>query len=165
MVLLDVDFNEGDILTAGVVTSTSSVNGITTTINSNTLIKLKYVNSDLTGGTYENSTNETEIGTASITAGTITTGVIITATGFSKSDSGGERQNTVRLKTGTDGSETEKTSMAFDTYRGTSNSWTLQWYESSLNWAAAQSVSITGQSSISANGTGSTCDTIMIIGY
>ena len=163
MVLLDVDFNEGDILTAGVITSTSSVNGITTTINSNTLTKLKYVGSD-TVDTVNNSVAETTLATVLIPANTVVRGIIATA---SVQVVAGSAANTgdFRLKIGPTGSEVTKQTVALQSApAGQKTGGVCLFYDNTQTWNADVTVLITGQNSVDGSTDICTCYQLVVTG-
>ena len=157
--ILQTDFSEGDILTAGIIGSISSVNGITQQINTNTLsnipTKLKFVGADLVEGVIDNSTNETEIANVVIAAETVSSGVVIMASGKIAAAAGNSNDGLLILKTGPDGSESEVDRVNVGCAASTSSGVPMSWYESSLDWSAEQSISITGTNSI--QGTGHKC--------
>ncbi len=165
MVILDVDFSEGDYLTAGVVTSTSSVNGITTTINSNTLTKLMLSGSD-TEGSVASSSDETTIATYTIPAGTFKTGCLAMANVHFYGGNSAPSTSTFRLKIGPSGTEVEKQEIIL------ANSSTserigasLLFFDSAETYTNELVVIVTAQNS----GTGAldtgTCYQLVVMGY
>ncbi len=163
MVLLDVDFNEGDILTAGVITSTSSVNGITTTINSNTLTKLKYVGSD-TVDTINNSVAETTLATVLIPANTVVRGIIVSSS-VQVSAGAAVNSGTFRVKIGPTGSEaTKQTVILVAAPAGSRDGGSCLFYDNTQTWNADVTVLITGQNSVDGSTDVSTCYQLVVTG-
>ncbi len=165
MTTLKVDFSEGDILTAGTITSTSGINGITTQINSNTVLKLKYADSDLTEGSVASSTAETTIGSVTVLADTVSTGCLIVAS--LRVEAGSDvNQGTFRLKTGVASSEAERTQVLLKPVAGAGAKvgGVIAWYDTVANYAADVSIIITGQNSESAASNKSICHSIIAFG-
>ncbi len=168
MVLLDVDFNEGDILTAGVVTSTSSVNGITTTINSNTIAVLKPLTRYIGASTISsvaNSTAELVIGTVTIPGNTVNTGIIISAAITAKGASAGNT-STFKIKSGATSSEALKQTivlMAPNTnylYGGS-----MLFYDDASNFSNEVTVLVTGTNASASASDICRCDQLVVTGY
>ena len=164
MVLLDVDFNEGDFLTAGVITSTSSVNGITTTVNSNTLTKLAYETSDLTAGTISNNTSETTLAALTIPADTFLTGALYMATIEGEAASS-PNTCTFKIKSGVSSSEVLRHTRTIYNVAGERSSASLLWYDDAPTFTGNVSVIITGQNSDQNVNSKSTVHTFVILGY
>lgn len=163
--ILDGDFAEGDFLTAGVQTSTSSVNGITATINSNTITKLMLVGSDLTEGEVNTTTNETTIGSITVAAGTVSEGVFIIASLQAVGSSGVADTSTFRLKTGLDSSEVLRESYVTNKAIDEVDTGCIAWYDTAGTYiSSAVSIIITGQNSNGAADSKSICHSIVAFG-
>ncbi len=163
MVLLDVDFSEGDFLTAGVISSTSSVNGITTTVNSNTLTKLIYVGSD-TEGSIADSTAETTIATIVIPANTVTTGIIISAA-ISGQSANAEDSSIFKIKSGATASEVLRQTITINPVETDSFSGSMLFYDDASTFSAEVTVLITGQNAAESATGISRCDQLVVTGY
>ncbi len=162
MVLLDVDFSEGDFLTAGAITSTSSVNGITTTVNSNTLTKLKYVSSD-TSGSIDNDNTETTLATVLVPANAVSTGIIVYAM---IGVQGVDTYSDFKMKIGPTSSEVQKQIIRLGpTADGNVNGASMLFYDSTQTWSADVTILITAQNSTAGVGDISTCFQTIVTGY
>ena len=144
---LDTDFSEGDIFTAGVITSTSSLNGITTTINSNTITKLIYVNSLLTTSSVVNSTLEMVLADFTIPAGTIDTGAIIQVEIFGRAQAGNSNNSVFKIKTGVDASEVLRYTKTIGNPTSGTDHASIIYYDENPTWSNDVSILITGQNS------------------
>ncbi len=163
MVLLDVDFSDGDFLTTGVITSTSSMNGITTTINSNTLTKLKYVGSDAEGS-ISSSTAETTLATVLIPANTIETRIIVSSSIHCTTD-GANNKGDFKLKIGPTGSEAQKQLVILRPLSGIQIGGMLLFEDDSQTWSADVTVLVTGTNEVNSAGNTSTCYQLIVTGY
>ena len=163
MVTLDTDFSDGDFLTAGVITSTSSMNGITTTINSNTLIKLEYVGSD-TENSIASSTSETTLATVLISENTVTTGIIVTA---SIAVNGVANEGNFKLKIGATGSEAQKQNirLAHSEANSLVTGGSMLFYDSTQNWANDVTVLVTAANTVDGATNRSTCYQLVVTGF
>ena len=162
MVILDVDFNEGDFLTAGVITSTSSVNGITTTVNSNTLTKMIYAGSDSVGS-IASSTGVTTIATVLIPANTIYSGIIVVAP---ISTTGTTNDAEFDLKIGATSSEASK--QKFTLHRsdnGHESGGSMGFVDTTQTWSADVTVLVTGQNTQNYANDKATCHQLIVLGF
>ncbi len=167
MVLLDDDFSDGDFLTAGVVSSTSSMNGITTTINSNTLTKLKHAGSD-TEGSIASSTSEETLATVTIPANTFTTLALCFASIHFAVNSATATDGTFKLKTGVSSSETIRQTIILGA-RGSATQATIGgsmlWADTVIDFGVENVVIVTGQNANNRADIISTCYQLVVIGY
>lgn len=156
---LKTTFVSGDGFTPGTTASTDALNGINNTINN----KLIYVGSDLVTGSATGTTDETTIGSVTIPASTVTTGIIVMVCGRIHAIT--DQQMTFRLKIGAAGSEVTKFTLITNP-KATGGDFlyptSLQWYETGQTWTNEISVIVTSQTA-DTNST-SYCDTIIITG-
>ncbi len=143
---LDTDFSEGDIFTAGAITSTSSLNGITTTVNSNSITKLIYVDSLLTTSSVVNSTLEMVLADFTIPGGTIDTGAIIQVELFGRASAAGNN-SVFKIKTGVDTSEVIRYTKTLNLAASNRDHASILYYDENPTWANDVSVLVTGQNS------------------
>ncbi len=165
MVTLDTNFSDGDFLTAGAITSTSSVNGITTTINSNTITKLKYGGSDLTLGSIASSTTETTIASVTIPANTIATGALYSATISVQAQGSSANDSIFKLKSGVASSEVERYAVTVNCTPDEIKHATIVWYDEAPTWSGDVSVIITGKNNNNHANSKSTVFTLVVIGF
>ncbi len=161
--LLNNGFSEGDVFTAGIISSTSSVNGITTTVNSNTLTKLAHAGTDLTSQTIASSTNETTIGTVTVTGGTISTGVFIMASLIAESGAAGN-QSTFRLKTGVASSEATRVTKILNGALNAKVGDCIAWYDAAADYSSDVNIIVTGENNVNGATSKSTCTSIIVFG-
>ena len=164
MAILLTNFSEGDIFTGGTVASTSSVNGINTTINSNTITKLIHVGSDLTEGSVSSSVAETTIGSVTVPAGTVSDGCFIIASLKGSPHAGQTNTATFRLKTGVSSSEAERESFFIATGSAVQSGGAIVWYDTAATYANEVSIIITGQNNDNNADSKTTCHSIVVYG-
>ena len=164
MVTLKTDFIDGNFLTAGVVTSTSSVNGITATINSNTLTKLAHIGSD-TEGSIADSTSETTIATVLVPANTVATQIKVEAP-IQLAASNENLIGTFKVKIGPTGSEVLKQTIVLNGFTaGTKVGTAHLFIDDSQTWTADVTVLVTAQCSIAGANNIATCYHLVVEGF
>ena len=164
MQILDTDFSDGDFLTAGTVISTSGLNGITTSVNSNTLTRLMYLASDLGETTIASSTAETTLLSVTIPANTITTGAIYLVSLRAKAV-GGDAIATFTAKSGVPASEATRESYSINRNQPAEFGNNIAWYDSVPDWTADVSVLITGTNSASGANISITAHSLVVFGF
>ena len=164
MQILDADFSDGDFLTAGTVISTSGLNGITTSVNSNTLTRLMYLASDLGETTIASSTSETTLLNVSIPANTITTGAIYLVS-FRAKAVGATATATFTAKSGVAASEVTRESYVINRANPEEFGCNIAWYDAAVIWSGDVSVIITGTNSTSNANVSITAHSLVVFGF
>jgi len=165
MITLDADFNDGDFLTAGTITSTSGVNGITTAVNSNTLTKLLYVGSDLTSAQIASSTAETTLGSVTVPAGMVLSGVFVVTTFKARAQAAAVNNCTYTLKTGVASSEVERESHLINLVAEGETGNAISWWDDIADYTGDVSILITGTNSDNHANSYITCHSVIVYGY
>ncbi len=138
--------------------------GLSITGNTLNMSGLRYIVSDLTLGSHTGDTNETTIGSCTIPANSVSTGVVIFASlsGTGVKDSPGA---SFRLKVGPAASETTRQTVTYPSQDINSRivGLTLLYYVTGETWTNDVSVLVTVQNGV--DGAVGACDSIIVIGY
>ena len=125
-----------------------------------------FVGADYEEAGVANSTSETELVTFVIPANTVVNGIIISVNATATAASGGQNNSEVKVKIGTDGSETLKATFTLRAIDNTSRSIaTYHYVVDDLDWTSEQSVSITGTNSTTNASAGVYGQDLVVLGY
>lgn len=152
--------------------------GFSTKLNSNFKSVFKHYGSDQTAAS-TTSNLETSVGSVTITAGEVTNGILVIASGKSESKNTGDDSviyyGTIKLRAGESATPTSNTlykTITRDTgttgtgyfqFTKHSHGWTLVFFISDLDWSNTNYVQITGTNTIDAQ-TAVTCESIEVLG-
>ena len=126
------------------------------------------VGGDFTEGSISNSVAETELLDYDIPANTVTNGIIIIVVWAAGASGVGDSNNaTIKIKTGTNGSETLRLTISrrIPKADGKIQEYNAWYVEDSLDWTLAQTVSITGQNSESEGDSKTHGNELIVLGY
>lgn len=125
----------------------------------------RYITSDMTGGSIASSVTETTVGTCTIPANTITTGIIVSANVTSASDTLNASYYTdFKIKIGAAGSEVAKQTLRIKPGQDTKIPGQLQVYESGQTWSNAISVIVTAQHGANSAALVGVCYSVIVTG-
>lgn len=129
----------------------------------------KYVGSDLVSSNITNSTTETTIGSVTVNANDVSTGIFVIANvRFTAGDTTGTANSTINLKIGASGSEATKQTIVlkgcYTTNVDAGDAGMVMYWDTSQTWTNAISVIITGKNSRAVSGCTTYCDSLVVFG-